>query len=88
MFYKEIKNIKQILINDGFPNYIGDEQINRIIKNVSQKNKHCNIPANKPNIYQTFYRNQLPYNYKLDGNILKTLIHRNILSTDHAIKWI
>ena len=31
------------------------------------------------NIYQTFYRNQIHYNYKSDENILKTLIHRNIL---------
>ena len=29
-----------------------------------------------------FYRNQMHYNYKLDKNILKTLILRNILPTD------
>ena len=34
------------------------------------------------NIYQTFYRKQMHYNYKLDEKILKTLIQRNILSTD------
>ena len=34
------------------------------------------------NIYQTFYRNQMHYNYKSDDKILKTLIHRNILPTD------
>ena len=36
IFYIEIKkNIKQTLINNGFPNYIFDEQIKCIIKNVS-----------------------------------------------------
>ena len=27
IFYKEVENIKQALINNGFPNYIVDEQI-------------------------------------------------------------
>ena len=34
IFYKEVKNIKQALINNGFPRYIADEQIKRMIKNV------------------------------------------------------
>ena len=42
IFFKEIKNIKQTLINNGFPNYIVDEQIKCIIKN-----KHCNTQPNK-----------------------------------------
>ena len=38
-------------------------------------------PINK-DIIILFHRNQMHYNYKLDENILKTLIKRNILSTD------
>ena len=34
IFYKEVENIKQTL-NNGFPNYIVDEQIKRMIKNVN-----------------------------------------------------
>ena len=30
--------------NNGFPNYIVDEQIKHIIKNVTQENKHYNTP--------------------------------------------
>ena len=60
IFCKKIKNIKQTLINNGFPNYIVDKRIERII----------------------FYRNQMHYNYKLDENISKTLVQRNILHTD------
>ena len=41
IFYKEVENIKQALINNGFPNYIVDEQIKRMIKNANQQNKHC-----------------------------------------------
>ena len=54
IFYKEIENIKQALINNGFPNYIVDEQIKRMIKNVNQQNKHCTTPHQSTNIYQTF----------------------------------
>ena len=35
IFYKE-NFIKQTPINNGFPDYIVDEQIKRIIKNISQ----------------------------------------------------
>ena len=41
---REIENIKQALINNGFPNYIDDEQIKPMIKNVNQQNKHCTTP--------------------------------------------
>ena len=39
--------MKQTLINDGFPDYIGDEQTKRVIKNISPKNKHCNTSTYK-----------------------------------------
>ena len=39
--------MKQTLINNGFLNYFVDEQIKRMIKNVSQQNKHRNIPPNE-----------------------------------------
>ena len=57
-------------------------QIKCIIRNVSQQNKHCNIPTNKQKVIKLFYQNQMHYNYRLDVNILKRLIKRNILPTD------
>ena len=48
IFYKEVENIKQALINNGFPNYIVDEQIKRMIKNVNNKiNSVLFHPVNK-----------------------------------------
>ena len=82
IFYKEVENIKQALINNGFPNYIVDEQIKRMIKNVNQQNKHCTTPPSQQIYIKPFYRDQKHYNYKSDEKILKTLIHRNILTTD------
>ena len=80
--YIYIENIKQALINNGFPNYIVDEQIKRMIKNVNQQNKQCTTPSSQQTYIKLFYRNQMHYNYKSDEKILKTLIHRNILPTD------
>ena len=37
IFYKEIENIKQALINNGFPNYIVDEQIKVWLKMLTNK---------------------------------------------------
>ena len=82
IFYKEVENIKQALINNGFPNYIVDEQIKRMTKDVNQQNKHCSTPPSQQTYIKLFYRNQMHYNYKSDEKILKTLIHRNILPTD------
>ena len=82
IFYKEVDNIKQALINNGFPNYIVDEQIKRMIKNVNQQNKQCTTPSSQQTYIKLFYRNQMHYNYKSDEKILKTLIHKNILPTD------
>ena len=79
IFYKEVENIKQALINNGFPNYIVDEQIKRMIKNVNQQNKHCTTPSSQQTYIKLFYRNRMHYNYKSDE---KTLIHKNILPTD------
>ena len=64
-FIKKLKkDIKQTLIDNGFPNYIVDKQIKRMIKNVSQNNKHSNTPPYK----QEFIKHFLPQ--PLDEHIL------------------
>ena len=75
-FHKDVQNIKPVFINDGFSNYIVDEQIKRMIKNVNQQNKHYTTPPSQ----QTFI-NQMHYNYKSDEKILRTLFQRKILPT-------
>ena len=82
IFYKEVKSIKQALIDNGFLNYIVDEQIKRMIKNVNQQNKQCTTPSSQQTYIKRFYRNQINYNYKSDEKILKTLIYKNIITTD------
>ena len=54
IFYKEIENIKQALMHNGFPNYIVDEQIKRMIKNVNQQNKQCTTPPSQQTYIKLF----------------------------------
>ena len=77
IFYKEVENIKQALIDNGFPNYIVDEQIKRMIKHVNQQNKQCTTPSSQQTYIKHFYRNQMHYNYKSDEKIMKTLIQKH-----------
>ena len=49
--------------------------------NVFLNTKHCTTPSSQQTYIKLFYRNQMHYNYKSDEKILKTLIHKNILST-------
>ena len=58
------------------------KELKNIKKNVSQQNKHCNTLINRQTFIKHCYHNQMHYNYKLDENILKTLIQRNVLSID------
>ena len=40
-----------------YPNYIVDEQIKRMIKNVNQQNKQCTTPSSQQTYIKLFYRN-------------------------------
>ena len=42
------------LITNGFPNYIVDEQIKRMIKNVNQQNKHFATPPSQQTFIKLF----------------------------------
>ena len=55
IFYKEVENIKQALINNGFPNNIVDELIKRMIKDVNQQNKHCTTPPSQQTYIELFF---------------------------------
>ena len=85
--YKEVENIKQALINNGLPNYIVDEQIKRMIKNVNQQNKHCTTPPSQQTFIKYFTATKCTKIIN-QMKILRTLIHRNKLPTDSNKKII
>ena len=65
----EINNIKQILVNNGFPNWLIDNEISKF--NNRENNRDDN--SNRLKIY---YENQMHANYKKDEDILKNILRR------------
>ena len=59
ILHRSSKIIKQTVINNGFPNYIVDEQIKCTLKNISPQNKQCNTLPNKQAFIKLFYCNQM-----------------------------
>ena len=83
-FLYQLKNIKQTLINNGFPNYIVDTEIKQFINKPEQHNID-NILNHKRSI-NLYYKKQFHSNDKIDEHILKTLIQKNVLPTDPTKK--
>ena len=68
-----LKNVKQTLINNGFPNYI-DTEIKHFIIQTEQHNMD-NILNHKQSI-NLYNKNQFHSNYKIDEHILKIFIQK------------
>ena len=75
IFY-ELKNIKQNLINNGFPNYLVDKQIKLMIDNKNKINDKIYVTQNNYNHINSLYCNQMHPNFRFDEKILKNIIHR------------
>ena len=61
IFLHELKNVKQTLINNAFPNYIVDTEIKHFINKTEQHNID-NILNTKQSI-NIYYKNQFHNNY-------------------------
>ena len=64
------------IFNNGFPNYLIDEQIKLMINNTNKINDKNYVTHNNYNHINLFYCNQVHLNFKLDEKILKNIIHR------------
>ena len=75
IFYKELKSIKQTLINNNFPNKLIDQQIKQYLYNI---HKNSNNNTNRINLYS---KNQMYKNYKVDEQVITNIIQRHIKPT-------
>ena len=73
IFMKELRNIKQVLINNEFPNYIVDTQIKIALANLNTKPQD----ADKKNLIPLYYCNQFHPNYKQDETAIKNILKQN-----------
>ena len=81
----ELKDIKQTLINNVFPNFIVDTEIKQFINKPEQPNIDNNL--NHKQSINLYYKKQFPSNYKTDEHIYKkNLIQNNVFPTDPTKK--
>ena len=71
-FHLEVDKIKQILVNNNYPNKIIDNHIKNFL---SKKMSGIN---NTTNNIKIFYQNQMNDNYKIDERILQDILQNNI----------
>ena len=76
-FHHEVLHIKQVLINNNYPNKIVDDHIQIFIQN---KLKTNNKPRDNNSI-KIYYQNQTHGQYKIDERIIKDIVSRNTSCT-------
>ena len=80
IFYKELTNKKQTLINGNFPNKLINQQIKLYLHNIHKySNNNNKNNANRINLY---YKNKMHKNYKLNEQVITNIIHRHIKPTE------
>ena len=81
MFYNELKNVIQILVNNNFPNKLIDQQIKQYLHNIHKNSK--NINNNNTNRINLFYKNEMHIKtYKVNGYVISNIIHRHLKPTE------
>ena len=73
--HSEITHIKQTLINNNYPNYLIDYNINKFLSNKLDTAENQTTVINKIPIY---FKSQMHHNYKLEERIIKNIITDNI----------
>ena len=77
LFLKELSNIKQTLVNNGFPNRLVDEQISVFLHNSS-----TNPSQPRKKSVDFYYRNQFHQNYRQDESVIKDILEKCISPVD------
>ena len=85
IFYKALKDIKQTLINNGYPNNFVDKHINTTLENLKNNNKNNQQNEEEKNI-TIFYCNQINSNYKQDETCMRRMLKQNISPVEENSK--
>ena len=79
-FDAEIKHIKQMLVNNNYPNKIIDEQLKQFLDTAIQEKSE----SNTLNKHQLYYRNQYNTKYKVDEEVIKRIVKENVSIVDNT----
>ena len=81
LFQCEVTRMKQVLVNNGFPNHIVDKEVKVVVQNVL-----TGRPKGESEILKLFYANQMNDKYKTDEKVLKNIITANVKPTNTSSK--
>ena len=86
IFLKELRKIKQVLVNNEFPNHVVDTQIRLALANLNPRPNE----TDKKNLIPLYYCNQFHPNYKQDETAIKNIFKQNVTTTsdDHNLNLI
>ena len=85
LFHDEVKRLKQLFVNNNFPNYVFDE----CLKNFLNKRFNNSEERRTKHTYNVYYENQMTKNYKLDERILTDIIKNKIkcINSEENLKF-
>ena len=72
-FHREILYVKQVLVNNNYPNTLVDTQLKKFL---DQKHSSGNNIQSK-NLIPIYYENQMHENYRLEERIIKNIVYDN-----------
>ena len=91
LFNRELRHIKQLLTNNGYPISLIDSTTNKVLSAYMDKqNQPSKVKTNTSTTHTLFFKNQMSPAYKDDEKTLKTIIKRNIKPTNpsHEVRLI
>ena len=82
-FHAEITRLKQTLVNNNYPLFLIDKEINNFLKTNFEKNISNSIEKNKINL---FFKNQMTDNYQQREKQIKNIFYKNLKSKNEETK--
>ena len=82
-FHVEITRLKQTLVNNNYPLFLIDKEINNFLKTNFEKNISNSIEKNKINL---FFKNQMTDNYQQREKQIKNILYKNLKSKNEETK--
>ena len=79
-FHSELQRLRQVFVNNGFPNRLIDDKISKFIDNKVHPDREQSILNTGIILY---YENQMHHNYKLEEKAIKSIIKFNVKPKDN-----
>lgn len=83
IFNNEVNRLKQILVNNGYPLFVIDKQVNNFMNTKFKKKPIESEDITKVNL---FFKNQMTDNYKQRETQLKNIVNKNVKGKDNSTK--